>query len=239
MHGRVLSLTLSEVFGPTIQGEGPSSGRRCGFVRLGRCNLTCVWCDTAYTWDWRGLNGDAYDPLVELSRSEVPVVVEEILAMEVPMVVITGGEPLLQQRGLADLCRRFSEEGLRIEVETNGTIEPTAEVAELVDGFNVGLKLANSGVSETRRLDPVAIDAFVRLGASFKFVASATGDLAEIHRITDSHSIPADRVWVMPQGTTAEQVIGAGRLLADAVCEAGWNLSTRLHVLAWGDTRGR
>ena len=47
-------LAVSEIFGPTHQGEGPSTGRLCGFVRLARCNLSCLWCDTPYTWDWGG-----------------------------------------------------------------------------------------------------------------------------------------------------------------------------------------
>ena len=46
-------LVVSEIFGPTWQGEGPSLGRRCGFVRLGRCNLACTFCDThALSFGW-------------------------------------------------------------------------------------------------------------------------------------------------------------------------------------------
>src|SRR3954451_15026034 len=80
-------LVVSEIFGPTFQGEGPSIGRRCGFVRLGRCNLACTWCDTKYTWDW-----SQYDPSVELHRRSVDDIVDAVAAMDVPMVVITGGE---------------------------------------------------------------------------------------------------------------------------------------------------
>ena len=104
-------LVVSEVFGPTWQGEGPSLGRRCGFVRLGRCNLACTWCDTPYTWDW-----ERYDPRVELHRRMVTEVVSELDAMKIDMVVISGGEPLLQQSHLPPLLAVAKERAWRIEV---------------------------------------------------------------------------------------------------------------------------
>src|SRR5690606_2170027 len=48
--GDVMTLNVNEIFGITIQGEGPSMGRPCAFVRLFQCNLQCTWCDTPYTW---------------------------------------------------------------------------------------------------------------------------------------------------------------------------------------------
>lgn len=239
MHGRLSTLTVSEVFGPTIQGEGPSLGRRCGFVRLGRCNLTCSWCDTPYTWDWKGRNGTAHDPSVELSRTTIDAVATEIEAMRVPLVVVTGGEPLLQQRGLAVLARTLTGAGTEVEVETNGTLVPDPELAGLVHRFNVGLKLANSGVDAARRLVPTAIDAFLGVESIFKFVVSEPDDLTEIHDVADAHAIPAERVWVMPEGTTSQRQADAARELVGPVLAAGWNLTTRFHVLLWGDVRGR
>ena len=95
-----MTLVVSEVFGPTLQGEGPSAGQRAGFVRLGRCSLSCSWCDTPYSWDWK-----RYDPAVELRELPVGEVAASIRAMDVPMVVVTGGEPLLQQRAIVELLR--------------------------------------------------------------------------------------------------------------------------------------
>ena len=100
-------LVVSEVFGPTFQGEGPSTGHRAAFVRLGRCNLTCTWCDTPYTWDW-----ERFDPSVELSRRTVAALLAEIEAMAPEIVVVTGGEPLLQQRRLVPLVAACAERGL-------------------------------------------------------------------------------------------------------------------------------
>lgn len=221
-------LVVSEVFGPTVQGEGPSLGRRCGFVRLGRCNLACTWCDTPYTWDW-----SRFDPAAELHRVDAAEVAAQVEAMDVGMVVVTGGEPLLQQTALAPLLARLRPR--RIEVETAGTIAPTAEVVALVDQFNVSPKLANSGNPRERRWKPDVLRAFADTGkAVFKFVVREPAELDEV----EAYGLPAESVWIMPEGTTADAVRDGLQRLAESVIERGWSLTTRLHVEVWGDKRG-
>ena len=223
-------LVVSEVFGSTIQGEGPSIGRRAGFVRLGRCNQACSWCDTPYTWDW-----DRFDPAVELHDTDVADVVAQVAAMDVPMVVISGGEPLLQQGELEALLRELKQAGKRIEVETAGTITP--RLGELVDQWNVSPKLANSGNPLERRYKPDVLRAFEATGrAIFKFVACDPSDLDEIASMVDECGLTD--VWVMPEGTDAATLEKRSAVLADAVIARGWNLTTRLHILLWGDKRG-
>lgn len=228
------SLVVAEVFGPTWQGEGPSLGTRAGFIRLGRCNLACTWCDTPYTWDW-----ERYDPAVELTRRTIQEIADDVEAMDVPLVVITGGEPLLQQSHLPPLLDRLRA-GRRIEIETAGTLAPSEAVLTRVDRFNVSPKLANSGNPVDRRLKPSALRAFVASGkASFKFVASSADDVDEIADMVATCGIPSEQVWVMPEGTDPTAVVERARQLADVVLERGWNMTTRLHVLLWGDERGR
>ena len=229
------TLVISELFGPTWQGEGASLGTRAAFVRLGRCNLACTWCDTPYTWDW-----ERYDPEVELTRLGVDEIARRVENMRAALVVITGGEPLLQQSHLPPLLQRLSDAGHRIEIETAGTLAPRDDVTALVDRFNVSPKLANSGNPLERRYRPDALRALATTNkAAFKFVACSCGDLDEIASIVDECAIPDDAVWVMPEGTTAPAIIAGAKDLADGVLERGWNMTTRLHVLLWGDERGR
>ena len=227
------TLVVSEVFGPTFQGEGPTLGRRAAFVRLGRCNLDCAWCDTPYTWDW-----DRFDPAVELAERPVAAIVGELEAMGVDRVVVTGGEPLLQQRRLEPLLEAAAARGWAVEVETNGTLAPTPATVALVERFNVSPKTSNSGVAAERAIVPDALAALVASGkAAFKFVATGTEDLDEIASVVAAHELSP--VYVMPEGTDAATVTDRGRALADAVGRRGWHLTTRLHVLLWGDERGR
>ncbi|MGH9118047.1 MAG: 7-carboxy-7-deazaguanine synthase QueE, partial [Acidimicrobiales bacterium] len=214
-------------------GEGPSLGRRAGFVRLGRCNLDCRWCDTPYTWDW-----ERFDPARELRRVPVDEVVRQLEAMAPERVVVTGGEPLLQARELTRLVAACRDRGWQVEIETNGTRVPDAGLVELVSQWNVSPKLANSGVAEADRIRPDALAALLASGrAVFKFVVTGEADLDEIAALADAHQLAP--IWVMPEGTDAATLVARGRALADPVLARGWNLTPRLHVLLWGDERGR
>lgn len=223
-------MIVSEVFGPTVQGEGPSLGRRCGFVRLGRCNLACAWCDTPFTWRWTD-----HDPDVELREMTVDAVVSQLDAMKVDMVVITGGEPLLQQRDVKPLVDALRvERGWRVEVETAGTIAPELDV----DHWNVSPKLANSGNPLARRYKPDVLRAFEASGrAAFKFVVADVADLDEVAAMVAECGL--GDVWLMPEGADATTVTARMSWVAPAAVERGWNVTTRLHILVWGDERGR
>ena len=226
-------LTVAEVFGPTLQGEGPSVGRRCAFVRLGGCNLDCSWCDTPYTWDWRRFRPDE-----ELRRIDADTVTSAVEEMGVDMLVITGGEPLLQARALMPLLEAAAERGWRVEVETNGTVAPPPQLAPLVAAFNVSPKLANSGVAESERIRPAALAALRATGrAVFKFVVTSPADLDEVAVLAGEHRL--EPVYVMPEGTTAEVVLTRMRELAGPALAHGFHLTPRLHILLWGDRRGR
>ncbi|MFJ8697833.1 MULTISPECIES: 7-carboxy-7-deazaguanine synthase QueE [Streptomyces] len=229
-------LIVAECFGtqvPTFQGEGPSCGHPALFIRLSRCNLTCAKCDTKYTWDW-----SQFDPRKESTRRSVADLVAWAAASPVELVVITGGEPLIQQARLVPLVQGLRAAGKRVEFETNGTIAPAGEL--VTDGvrFNVSPKLASFGVRETMSIVPAALERFVASGrAAFKFVASTVADLGRIAELADAHRLSP--VWVMPEGTTPEVITANTRVLADGVAARHWHFTTRLHVLAFADARGR
>lgn len=224
-------LVVSEIFGPTVQGEGPSVGELAAFVRLGRCNLACRWCDTPYTWDW-----DHHDPAVELTSMTAAEILARLEPMGARLLVVTGGEPLLQQRHLRPLLEGTRERGWRVEVETGGTIAPALPEG-LVDRYNVSPKLAHSGMSPERRYRPDVLRAFRDGGRSvFKFVVEAPADLDEVGVMVDECDL--EPVWIMPEGTDAATVLARLQELAPHVLQRRWNLTPRLHVLVWGNRRG-
>ncbi|ASU78923.1 7-carboxy-7-deazaguanine synthase QueE [Actinopolyspora erythraea] len=231
-------LVVNEIFGPTVQGEGPSAGRICAFVRLGGCNLSCRWCDTPYTWDWTGIASPVpHDPAEELHLLPVEEVADRIRATGVDRVIVSGGEPLNQQHRLVPLLELLSGEAVTVEVETNGTHEPVAPLARLVDRFVVSPKLSHSGDSERRRISAAALRSFRELGKSdFKFVVTSPEDLREVDGIVAANSLRP--VWIMPEGRDVDTLVRNLSAVADEVVRRKWNLTGRLHILAWNDVRG-
>jgi 7-carboxy-7-deazaguanine synthase len=100
-------MKISELF-TSIQGETSFAGLPFTFVRLTGCNLRCSYCDTRY----------AYEEGSDYSLDEI---VTEVTKRAVPRVVITGGEPLLQDETYT-LCSRLLDQGFTVLLETNGSI---------------------------------------------------------------------------------------------------------------------
>jgi len=238
---RLLVLKLSrlpsgrpEVFA-SIQGEGPTRGLPSVFVRLALCNLRCVWCDTKYTWDW-----EHYDRRAEIVELEPDAVAKDVQAFGHRNVVITGGEPLLQQRALSPLVSALKKAGRRIEVETNGTLCPVPALAETVDQWNVSPKLANSGNSVRLRTVASAVTLLAaQPNAYFKFVVSYPSEIEEVQQIVVDRGIQVERVIVMPEAEDIVTLAERARSLVPACRAAGFGFSTRLQVTLWGGTRGR
>lgn len=221
-----------EIFA-SVQGEGASAGVPSTFVRLALCNLRCAWCDTAYTWDW-----ERYDRAEQTLELEAGAVVERVSWLPPSNVVVTGGEPLVQRRELAELLPALKARGYRIEVETNGTIPP-GELSGLVDQWNVSPKLAHSGNEGLARVRPEALRLFAaEPGAWLKLVVQAPAHLLEAEEIVQASGFAAGQVILMPEGRTAAELESRGPWLAEACAASGYRFSTRLHILLWGDKRG-
>ena len=155
-------MIVAERFGietPTFQGEGPSCGHPALFIRLSRCNLTCSRCDTKYTWDWA-----RFDPRKESTKRSVADLVAWAASSPVELVVITGGEPLIQQARLVPLVGQLQQRSVaygeartlqagrkpvRANAPTPGSREPSSAIRPTA---HVRIPVAGAGVraSSTR-----------------------------------------------------------------------------------------
>lgn len=101
------ALTVNEIYA-SIQGESTFAGQPCTFVRLTACDLRCTWCDTVYAF-------------TEGHKASLAAIVAEVHRLGVPLVELTGGEPLLQ-RNVIPLMEQLLASGYTVLVETGGHV---------------------------------------------------------------------------------------------------------------------
>ena len=256
------TIEVSDLF-TSIQGEGPRAGTPSVFLRTRRCNLACSWCDTRYTWDPNDLGYQAYETLdVEAIASRIQTWASlgvhpsmlarwaqyaEPVAADTPTsnLVITGGEPMIWKHQLAELLPLIEGGISSIEIETNGVIAPLEGHDYQLVHYNVSPKLPTSGNGKrTTWREPAIVAHMCNPNSFFKFVVTDLdgGDEAWIREIVGwmvtGGGVPRQRVYLMPEGTTPEQ-LGRHRIgVRDLADDMGIEFSDRGHVYAFGDKRG-
>lgn len=206
------------------------------FVRTGGCNLRCTWCDTPYT---------SWEP--EDERVEVDAILKRVADYPSRHVVVTGGEPMIQPE-ITELTQRLREAGLHITLETAATVD--REVA--CDLASLSPKLANStprqreggrfaDAHERLRLNIPVIQRFMdAFEHQLKFVVDRASDLEEIDRLLDRlRGVQPANVLLMPEGTDAAALDEKSGWVAE-ICQArGFRFCPRLHIMLYGNVRGR
>jgi len=239
-------LAVSEVF-YSLQGEGSTMGIPSVFLRLKGCNMICggnqrqnvpgaTWrCDTIAVW----MQGE------KMEHGRV-LRLEHVSKLKAGAhLVITGGEPLMQQEQLANYLSWFGNQyGFMpfIEIETNGTIKPIREIRYARQQFNVSPKLSNSGVKESTRLKPPILGWFDRDGINktiFKFVITRQEDWDEIEDVyLSTFLIRKENIWLMPGADNIDQLLDRNHLVAAIALHHGVNFCSRLQVEIWNKTVG-
>jgi len=235
----------------TIQGEGKNMGKPSLFIRLSLCNLYCRWCDTDYTWNWQGTkfvhDNDNLPDYKKYSKDHLILLLsdEELLEKVTPIncrnIVITGGEPLVQQKELRSFLAKLKTHNpaYHIEFETNGTLKPLPALDALADQYNVSIKLSNSNVTPEDRLNPEAIQFFAASPKSnFKFVVDTADDINEVLQLIREYNIDPATVYLMPQGRSIESLKQKENWLVDICKTYNFNYTDRLHIHIWGNKRG-
>ncbi|MBZ0137729.1 MAG: 7-carboxy-7-deazaguanine synthase QueE [Planctomycetes bacterium] len=208
-------MLINEIYA-SIQGESTHAGRPCVFVRTAACNQRCTYCDTAYAFS----RGEAL---------HIDEVVSRALAPGIPLVEITGGEPLLQSL-LPELCRRLRERDCEVLIETGGS----HDISVIPEGVNTILDIKTPGSGEERANDYGNLQR-LRPGDEVKFVLTSREDyewasaLLKRERLHERTTVLLSPAW--------------GRIDAEAL--AGWivgdrlpaRLNLQLHKYVWGPAR--
>lgn len=229
----------------TLQGEGASAGRPSVFIRLQNCNLHCGrdgngWaCDAWYTWDqttpefWQETRLVAPDTLASEIQQSWQTTFGDVSLK--PNLVMTGGEPLLQQKKLAKLLPSFSD--WNTEVETNGTITPEQAFRDTQINCSPKLETSGNDLRARRRIDVLkSISNFNNHW--FKFVVSNERDFDEITTLMDVvNGGDFSRVILMSEGVVSSDLRQHDIRLQEVAQQLGCMVTARNHIFWFGDKR--
>lgn len=223
-----------EVFGPTIQGEGPDAGLPVYFVRFGLCDYRCEWCDSMYAVDPAEVKANAERLTAEQIADRI-----DALPRGAGMVVLSGGNPAMHDLG--ELVERLHASGRHVAVETQGSLWRPWLGA--VDRLIVSPKPPSSGMAtpkhweQTTRFLQRAVDAEQTIVLKIVVFDQADLDWA----IGATGGVPCFLSVGTDPGATNEQILARYTWLCEAVLErelSNVKVLPQMHVLAWGHARG-
>jgi 7-carboxy-7-deazaguanine synthase len=237
-------IKVSEIFGPTVQGEGLLIGRPTVFVRTGGCDFRCSWCDTLYAVlpeyrdEWRAMSREAIMAEVQRLSGGRPV-----------LVTLSGGNPALQPLG--SLIALGHAVGHRFAMETQGSVAQ-AWFADL-DWLVLSPKPPSSGMTmDWAQFDDcleqaaggptVFLKCIVFDRADYEFARDVAARYPQLPICLQvGNHTPADPNPAGSGGVDQAGLMGRFRWLVEQVAKDHWHEATvlpQLHVLAWGNERG-
>ncbi len=219
-------MQITEIY-RSIQGESSYTGLPCIFVRLTGCNLRCNWCDSEYTFE--GGKRMSLDEVEAQVRSLAPV----------KLVEITGGEPMLQEKGVLELMQRLLAAGYTILLETSGE-RPLARVPKEAVKI-VDVKCPHSGEADTFLMENLSA---LTYRDEVKFVLSDRTDYEFARDFTRRHDLPSQAGSVIFSPAFHKDAAGARdashclldpRLLAEWILADGLGvrLGMQVHKFIW------
>jgi 7-carboxy-7-deazaguanine synthase len=188
------TLVVNEIY-CSLQGESTFAGLPCVFIRLTACNLRCSYCDTAYAFT-EGRRMADLEVLEKVRALAAPYDGRRHFEHKLPLVELTGGEPLLQRAALP-LMKTLCDEGFVVLIETSGALDISAvdpRVRRIMD-----LKCPSSGEALRNRFENIP---FLKSTDEVKFVIGTREDYdwakAQIARFNLHEICPVLFSWVSP-----------------------------------------
>lgn len=236
----------------SIQGEGKFSGRLAFFIRFAGCNLNCfgfnvkgdvnnkqiIGCDTL-----RAVFVNEFKHTYEDFDKEK--LLNQILSIKNknPIVIITGGEPLLHHKNkdFLSFIKDILALNLEIHFETNSTINIDFETFDIYKKciFAMGIKLSNSNIQKEKRINKEAIKNIVlnSKDSFYKFVIdeSILKNNQAKKEIDEVLKIQNNEVYCMPMGSNIDFLQKNSLKVAEFCIENGYNYSDRIHIRIWND----
>lgn len=233
-------IRISEIFGPTIQGEGALIGRPTVFVRTGGCDYRCSWCDTPHAVDSKYRND-----WLPMSVEDIWAKVNELSGGRPLMISLSGGNPAIQPLG--DLIRHGKSRGYQFALETQGSV--TQAWFSDLDVLTLSPKPPSSQMeTDFQKLD-ACVAAAGNANTALKIVIFDDTDYDYAKTIAERY--PQLPVYLQPGNHTPptddsdivdmQGIMSRMHWLVDKTIQDQWFnaiILPQLHVMLWGNQRG-
>jgi len=210
----------------SINGEGMRQGHLCTFIRFKGCNLRCKYCDSAYS----------YDPTESAEIMTAQQILDYCKANGSDMVMLAGGEPMYQP-GIVELIKLLCENGLDVEIETNGShdIHEVAAIQVNRPHITLDYKTSASGMEHANLVSNY--DAVTK-NDSVKFVCGSVADLDKMVEIVNKYDLLSKcNVLISPVWGDMEPVTIVEYMMAHKL--NGYKMQMQMHKFIWdADKRG-
>ena len=233
-----------------LQGEGKYMGIPHILIRVTGCRLRCQFsnsfCDTPYA-SWKPEKG-------KFNIFDIIGVYDD--NPQIKHTMITGGGPTIHPKLLQELCEIGKDYEHTITIETEGSefVQTVGDLISLSPKLSnstprpgTWMPFANREVTESDkkkhekwRCNYEAMKQLIDNHTDYQLkpVISTLAELGEVKDLQKILDIPNDKVWLMPEGLTEEQIKTRRVWLMELCTELGYNYAERLHIIAYGDRRG-
>ena len=231
-------MEVCEIF-KSIQGEGRLVGVVSALLRFWGCNLRCKWCDEKQCLLGKNIQN--------IEKTEIVSMIEKY---NCDYIIITGGEPLLQNE-ISELCNILKTKGYHITIETNGTVLRENLKADLI---SISPKLSNSNpdfdkplqlsLYNNKRLNLEIIKYYMEnYDYQIKFVVEKEDDFREIDNIVSelkkSSAFDKKNILIMPLASSRNQLFRMQQQVVEWCVIYGYRYCNRLHLQIWGKGKER
>lgn len=238
------TIPIAEIFGPTIQGEGPHIGMKSIFVRVVGCDFNCDWCDSKFAWQFTSF-------CKRYTQEELALyLIDKCNSTNTNNVILTGGNPCLYDFNY--IIDELHNHHIKVDVETQGSrfpnwlnkldlvvISPKAPSSEQPDVFE---NIKNWILNEKKETIPVAIKIPIFTDDDFEFAKKYNNfiqDLNDEYKVKLYLSVGNDNT--QEEGDISNRILQNYRKLIDMVNYSNMKevyILPQMHTLLWGNRQG-
>lgn len=234
-------IKVAEIFGPTIQGEGPNVGVKTLFVRVTHCDFKCSWCDSKFAWN------DSTDTVIYEATELADALVKKCKDTDTSHVVLTGGNPCIYD--FTEVVNALHDNKIQVDVETQGSLYP--DWLKEVDQIVISPKAPSSGqvdvfdkvnnfINNNQSLN-IAIKIPVFNEEDFNFALKYYKLIETLNLSNIKMYLSVGNTDVKEEGDISKRILKDYSTLIDRVMNSEMKnvyILPQVHTLVWGNKQG-